>query len=219
MYEHRFASEGSFGNGWLYLYADGRLIWEQLDPDPTGGWLEQRLTPEGVELVLSEIIATGLFDPDQPAPPPPELARGEVQVRIGDQLVTREGVPDLRQRLAELWSWLPADAWVDQEAKAYVPSRHAVCDVVPSSRLPTAAQDVLATARRIDLAALGFEGWSETCFDIATEEARALVTILEAAGSKEHPQSRGSWSGSEVFYDQLSLWPMLPHGVPAFTGA
>lgn len=46
MWEH-IRAIGSFGNGWLYLYADGRLIWERLDPNPTGGWLEQRLTPKG----------------------------------------------------------------------------------------------------------------------------------------------------------------------------
>jgi hypothetical protein len=116
---------------------------------------------------------------------------------------------------------------VDEEAKAYVPSRYAAClnpaDATETlSGLPAAAQDLLATARRINFAALGdvepaFSrggARSEACFDIATEEARALATILEAAG--EHPD--GSWDGL-VSYDMLSLWPMLPHGVPAFTGA
>jgi hypothetical protein len=256
MWEH-IGAPGSFGNGWLYLFADGRLIWEQLDPDPTGGWLEQRLTPEGVELVRSEIIATGLFDPNQPAPPPSggfprETKGGYVQVRNGDQLVyVNRVVPDLHERLAQLWSWLPEDAWVDQEAKAYVPSRYAVCVhqggyVNPADAtghlagLPASAQDLLATARGLEMAALvevdpaGLEfAGDESCFDIRTEEARALAGILEAAGSEELPHR--SYDGSELTYVisrdgesstglgfngiTLTLWPMLPHGVPAFTGA
>ena len=48
MWEH-ISGRGTFGDGWLYLYADGRLIWQRGGPDypePTG-WLEQRLTREG----------------------------------------------------------------------------------------------------------------------------------------------------------------------------
>jgi hypothetical protein len=43
-----------------FLYADGRLIWDR----DRRGFLDQRLTPEGVELLLSEFISTGLFDRD-----------------------------------------------------------------------------------------------------------------------------------------------------------
>ena len=59
-----------------WVYADGRLIsWG--GPDRPGsanplstGFLEQRLTPEGVERLRSEIAAAGDFgDPDELAPP------------------------------------------------------------------------------------------------------------------------------------------------------
>jgi hypothetical protein len=258
MWEH-IGAPGSFGNGWLYLYADGRLIWEQLDPNPTGGWLEQRLTPEGVELIRSEIIATGLFDSGQPTLEPnggfPRgVNGGSIQVRNGDQLVYVNRVePELFGRLAELWSWLPDGAWEDKGPKPYVPSRYAVCVhsggyAAPTgasdhlSALPAAARDLLASARQLQMNSLvdvdpaGFafaEGSTEYCYDIATEEARTLAVILDEAGSEELPHRW--YDGSEVTYVistgledfsgvgfngvTLMLWPMLPHGVPALTGA
>jgi hypothetical protein len=261
MWEHEGAP-GSFGNGWLYLYADGRLIWEQLDPNPnpTAGWLEQRLTAEGVEVIRSEIIASGLFDPDRPPPEPNdglprEVNGGNIQVRNGDQLVyVNRVVPELMERLAELWSWLPDRAWEDTEAKAYVPSRYAVCTHsgfygIPTgtaglpSELPAAIHASLARARQLHLESLvgvdpagfhGAEDSTEYCFDLPTEEARNLAMTLDEAGVEE--PLRVQYSGSAVFYElselldedsaaagfngiTISLWPMLPHGVPAFTGA
>ena len=68
------------GRGWVY--ADGRLITLRLRlsrlrnqrsdlPEAANRWssgfLEQRLTPEGVELLRSEIVSTGLFEHHQPA--------------------------------------------------------------------------------------------------------------------------------------------------------
>jgi hypothetical protein len=251
MWEHEGAP-GHFGNGWLYLYADGRLLWEQLDPaDPTGGWLEQRLTPEGVELIRSEIIATGLFEPDQPPPPandgwPRETNGASVQVRNADQLVyVNRVVLELQERLAKLWSWLPEDAWEDAETKPYVPSRYAVCflgrsvaPIDPSdhlSALPAAAQNLLSNATQLqvaelaarDPAGMALQGSNDDCYDVTAEEARTLATILNSAEGIEEI----SYDRPEVFYllsvtreeynatITLAIWPMLPHGVPAFTGA
>jgi hypothetical protein len=239
MWEH-IGAPGSFGNGWLYVYADGRLIWGQMDPNPTGGWLEQRLTPEGVELIRSEIIATGLFEPDQPPPPandgfPREVNGGHVQVRNGDRLVyVNRVVPELMERLAGLWSWLPEEAWADTEESAYVPSGYAAClDSQYLAGLPTASQSLLAGARQFridemaDLDPAGFTlvgEWTDNCHILTTEEARTLATELSASGVEERPPN--SYDGSEIFYSipseldaTLALWPMLPHGVPAFTGA
>ena len=57
----------------LFVYADGRLIWER-HAGPTGvpegakpantGYLQQTLTPEGVELLKDEVISSGLFEED-----------------------------------------------------------------------------------------------------------------------------------------------------------
>ena len=79
------------------MYADGRLIWlrEHSDlPEAANRWssgfLEQRLTPEGVELLRSEIVSTGLFGHDQP-PLGSTPAHRVIQVRIGDRLVRVRG--------------------------------------------------------------------------------------------------------------------------------
>ena len=96
-----------------WVYADGRLI-SLGGPDRPGsanplstGFLEQRLTPEGVELLRSEIAAAGDFgDPDELAPPgKPPCPLGQSPsdrkkaIANGDcQLPTPEPAPDDRSR-------------------------------------------------------------------------------------------------------------------------
>jgi hypothetical protein len=237
MWEH-IGAPGSFGNGWMYVYADGRLIWEQLDPAPTGGWLERRLSNEGVELIRSEIIDTGLFNPDQPPPAPNggfprETNGGTIQVRVGDRLVyVNRVVPELFERMSELWSWLPEEAWADTDEGPYVPSRYAAClDSQYLAGLPPAAQGLLAGQFQMEemadldpaLSTLVGE-WNHQCYILTVEGARALTMELSAGGIEERPPS--SDAGSEIFYTissepgaEVSFWPMLPHGVPGFTGA
>ncbi|MET0696401.1 MAG: hypothetical protein ABWZ58_03135 [Acidimicrobiia bacterium] len=240
MWEH-ISGRGTFGNGWLYVYADGRLIWQQADPEypvPTG-WLERRLTPEGVQLIHSEIIATGLFDPDQPTDPFPSPG-GYVEVRHGDQLVYVWGAQELRRRLSDLWSWLPQSAWEDTEARAYVPSRYAVCiysnrfatATEPTkhlSELPATAQEMLSGAAKVsmdelltlDPAAFAFTPGDaadgEYCSIITTEEARSLARTFDDAGWEKDAFGVVQYTTSERVV--LTFWPMLPHGVPGFTGA
>ncbi|HEX7145786.1 MAG TPA: hypothetical protein VF225_10810 [Gaiellaceae bacterium] len=112
----RSATNGALVRSWVY--ADGRIIWSRSGSIPEGaneltsGYLEQRLTPEGVELLRSAVA--GLFDGSRtlletvPAPypgvglvgsspllvPPGPADWGLVEVPRGDRLV----------RLA----WLPA---------------------------------------------------------------------------------------------------------------
>lgn len=132
------------GRGWLY--ADGRLITLR-----NSGFLEQRLTPEGVELLRSEIVSTAVLAPDNrlygylhSAPmPPPRGCRpsyfhacermppfhAPMQVRNGDRLFYVEHVSNperLAERLADPASWLPASAWKDRQIRAYVASRYAI---------------------------------------------------------------------------------------------
>lgn len=146
---------GRFGG---HLYADGRLIWHRIgDPsgkgDPTG-LIEQRLTPEGVELVRSEVLSTGLLDdgPVHFVGVPVHFVgvhgpySGQIEVRDGDRLLRLtwgDSDPDdasvtaptpeqartlerLDARLGNL-AWLPASAWEDPEMRAFVPSRYMVC--------------------------------------------------------------------------------------------
>jgi hypothetical protein len=149
---HTFGDPGRLR---VSVYADGRLISERLG-DPSGegdatGLLEQRLTPEGVELVRAEVISTGLVDHDLHLTSGEGLYFGQIAFRTGDRLVhvtwgdvTWDDVdPDVARqsptpeqasalirldaRLADPASWLPASAWEDPETKAYVPSGYSVC--------------------------------------------------------------------------------------------
>jgi hypothetical protein len=139
----------------LHVYADGRVIWQRLGGgtgvyDSSTGLIEQRLTPEGVELVRAEVLSTGLFDHDRELVETPGLNYGGIEVLDGNQLVhltwgdagfeqgsapiatipTPEqvsAVERLDARLENLASWLPDTAWQDPAYRAYVPSRYSVC--------------------------------------------------------------------------------------------
>ena len=195
-----------------WVYADGRLIWTKEGDLPEGanetttGFLEQRLTPEGVERIRSEIVSTGLFDEDHALLSTEGVIWGSVRVRDGDRfvnvewadpdndlwdhgtLVTSEQASAL-QRLDALLthpaSWLPASAWEDQRIKAYVPSRFAVCYQaaergIGASRilsvLGESAQDLLRTTR-----IRGAQG-ATSCSDVTVEQARTLVETLDGSG-------------------------------------
>jgi hypothetical protein len=143
----------------VYVYADGRVILQREGGAPggankrTSGLLEQRLSPDGVDLLLSEVLSTGLFDHEL------ELLRehgfaGTIQARNGDRLVRvywenrrppaqildpqqypdTPATPEQERALERLDALLtdpaaslPASAWQDREIRAYVPSRYAVC--------------------------------------------------------------------------------------------
>ena len=92
-----------------WVYGDGRVIWWRDGRVPEGanelmsGYLEQRLTPEGVDLVRSAVVGLvdrsgGLLEPvpDDPRPGPfsgpalfvpPDYSGGSVEVPDGDELV------------------------------------------------------------------------------------------------------------------------------------
>jgi len=153
-------TDGDFGRFSLDLYADGRVIWQRLGYPPGGeyrgstGLIEQRLTPEGVDLVIAEALSTGLFDHNREfVDGIGGLHYGGIEVREGDQVVhltwgdagfdkgadsvATTPTPDqvralerLDARLEDLASWLPATAWEDPEFRRYVPSRYSVCYLV-----------------------------------------------------------------------------------------
>jgi hypothetical protein len=226
---------------WLYLYTDGRLL-----TDAPPGWSErseQRLTPDGVELVRAEIISSGLFDPEQP---PPGSRQSEeatrIQVRNGDRLVDVGWVPDrewspdfLRvvERLRSLESWLPASAWADAEATTWLPDRYAICTGGPGSEppewsdvmplLPAAAAALLDAAprldeftREIDPAAYEdfFGGDESRCFDLTTEQAQSLAASLNAELTPQESHALGIPIDAPTETIVLLFMPILPHGVP-----
>ena len=141
------------GDGSFYLFADGRLMRLGLGSSllsDVPGVVEQRLTAEGVELVRSEFLATGLFGPgpratssevfdgcaciiqvldrggqllstEQTLPPSPERHDPEVARQVAHQ------VDRLIEYVIGLDSSLSPSAWEDRDFRAYVPSRYRVC--------------------------------------------------------------------------------------------
>lgn len=218
--------EGSTKGQWnmIWVYADGRLIWHRSGYRPedaseaSTGLLEQRLTPEGVELLRSEIISTGLFERDLALASdgnPPYL---EIQVRNGDRLVratwawrrnmgpgrpARAPTPEQASALERLHALLtdpaswPGTAWEEREIKEYVPSTYSICfrgipqPIEPSrvlTMLPGSAQDLLRAGIRTQEEAMPS---NEGCYGVSTEDARALSQILDDAGITRYRSSMG----------------------------
>ncbi len=181
------------GEARAWVYADGRLITLRK------GFLEQRLTPDGVELLRSEVVSSGL-EHYPPAPGP--WIHNVIRVRIGDRLVGyHASFPErLVERLADPASWLPASAWEDRQIRAYVAPRysvkyHARPKTLERSRilslLPAPAEDVLRAKDAVpELGQLGSPAFppllpiTTYSSNLTTEEARALAQALDDAGLK-----------------------------------
>jgi hypothetical protein len=181
--------------GVYYLYADGRLI--RLDDFAgTPHWVEQRLTPEAAERVRSEFLATGLFAPG-PGPRKDSDSCGSLAsklcVRDGDHFLNRSVVvasPEEQQlvdRLRALPSLLPPTDWADQQARAYVPAKYAVCFAAAGPRGPlTVGPDPAEVLRALPARAAKLLGGRRAeprddefftgsdCFDVSTAKARSL---------------------------------------------
>jgi hypothetical protein len=224
---------GVQGGGKNWVYADGRLI--RLGASRRG-FLERRLTREGVKLLRSEIVSAGGFGHAQPPPGSESLPGGwpPIQVRKGDRLVPLRWASDLKRleaRLTHPESWLPASAWKQRKIRAYVPSRFAVCATavvnvndpphfkvqqMRSARivalLPEAAQNVL---RGRDWNA---RGAGPGCFAVTTNEARSLAKALDGAGPAT--AKKGGAINLNYRFDapgpSRQVWigfdPFLPHG-------
>jgi hypothetical protein len=190
--------------GGALLYADGRLIWLEYYDDASTGYLEQRLTPEVVELVQS-LASEG--------PAPYETKR----------LDPRQ-LPDL----------LPANAWVDITIRPYVPSGFAACLVVEDddpfqvgslvltlseqlATLPAAAADILR-----DRDAVPSDGDDPSdCLGMTTAEARQLDGALRGAGLAQDESRNRYLLEYHILLDsadpdgwRLGVWfePILPDG-------
>ena len=189
----------------IYVYADGRMIWGR---EGLPVWLEQRLTPEGVELVRSGAV---LLD-GQSLDPGSALPEGVLEPRL---------------------------------IEAYVPSSFAVCpgrwpwntgSPEPSSilaHLPVPAQAVLRGNERTYDASGGVIGGNPprpfTCFEVTTEEARALDGIFRDAGIERIDELDSSTPSQWVVYEVrataairrsfISMMPLLPHGEWGFSDA
>jgi hypothetical protein len=230
------------------VYADGRVIWQQEADRPFGanprstGYLEQRLTPMGVELMRSEAISTGLFDENRDLLTDTGYGLcGLVDVTSGDRLVrvsfgcfVESGHPQpatqeeaqallrLAARLSDPATWLPASAWEDQEIRPYVPSRFAICYSAGAAGHPAGATRILAALPGEAAGLLrGKDRTPESgdhCSEVSTEEARALAGVFEEAGYAGDEVTRTSvlsyvFEASHPLNEVIiEFEPIFPHG-------
>jgi hypothetical protein len=193
------------------VYADGRIIWQKWTPAgdatvvPRGarrldtGYVQQRLTLQGVKLLQSKILATGLFEHNLRL----DLGRHGYagvnhQLRRGDRMVTVDGVasPDpswkehftkatpaqtralasIAALVADPARWLPTSVWADRQIRAFVPARYMVAfdrGYPDLSKLPPPAGKALAQYKL--LRRHGYQ-------IVTTGQARALLQALVKAG-------------------------------------
>jgi hypothetical protein len=218
----------------IFVYADGRMITQRegcWDCGPVEGvldhftgYIEQRLTREGVELLRAEVLSSGLFEEHH------ELGGVPcgIQVRNGDRLgsvaCAREMTPEqigweiwLRERLIDPAKWLPPSAWEDYAHRPYVASTYMVCLWnAETSVLPDAAESVLTEGTPATPPPNDPDD-NTSCTDLSTEQARRLAAALDDAGMQGEPSR-----GNGLLYGlvkpgakdagNIAFTPYLPHG-------
>ena len=194
----------------VWVYADGRLIWQREGNLREGanelstGYLEQRLSPEGVELLRRRGSAEAALFGFPWRPPYPA-------------------------------SWLPPSAWDDRTIRPYVAARYAVCyqalwrPVEPArilSRLPARAATLLRGAA-FDPTVV--DGWMRRfgggCSRVTTGEARVVAGALAGAGFRQDEEFQTAYAltyylaprGAVRNEIAIRFEPILPHGEVACT--
>jgi hypothetical protein len=174
--------------GWVYVFEDGRVISSYDRPMKPPGIAEQRLMPQGVELVRSGVIQARDF-------------------------VCFEGVPypSLPHGCDGPLHEIPPSAWEDSTLRPYVPYRYAICGAKPLGMLPVPAQDLLRGKEAMFDDAETRQGTE--CFDVTIEEARTLDVILADAGFLIRANERwGPDSSDPEHVTEVGFEPILPHG-------
>jgi hypothetical protein len=141
--------------GEMWVYADGRVISSGPLEQPTDagdefiGLAERRLTPEGVDYLRNEVLASGLFEGDLLLAREGDAPYLTVSVLDGDRMVsvtwawrgiagdapvaTPEQVAAL-EALNRLFAYpgvWPTDLWQEQTRSAYVPAEYSICFGLP----------------------------------------------------------------------------------------
>lgn len=191
------------------VYADGRVIWQQWsssgDPIviPRGvrmidaGYVQQRLTPQGLQLLRARILSTGLFERSLRLRGAGRHAVLFARVRRGDRMVTltawpsgvawrehptnataaqERGLAQIRALLADTAAWsLPAAAWADRKVREFVPSRYVFAfdrGVPDLTKLPPP----LLPYEKL------FSHGANTCQIVTTGELRTVLRAFLEAG-------------------------------------
>ena len=230
------ACEGPSALPWsgnVALFADGRLLshtnddpvkddpYDGNNPRPKTGWLEQHLTPEGTELLRSELVSSGLLSPRRELTYTCPAGSYRADARIGDHYEYYVGkLPrDLVERIAEPASWLPASAWEDREVRPFVPASYSVCFTGSEPRISVAEIAAAMPARHGDL--VRARDWGENhdgpvvwvwCTEMATEDARTFAEALDAAAIERNAHSTGAGPAYLFEYHDASRNGMLHIG-------
>jgi hypothetical protein len=186
------------GIGWVYLYADGRVLWSFLGPT-----YERRLSPAGVDLVRSGAIEPSVFLRQCLACTKPVLPAGSwADTEIKQYVPSRYAMCHFeltRFRPSRFLDRLPsfAQELLGGKEQPY----QGVTDTIVDDGGP--AQ--LELQARID------------CWEVTTGDARALDEVLSDAGFEEWRSTPGGVLAFVPPADlghgtDLWLTPVLPHG-------
>jgi hypothetical protein len=201
--------------GAAFLYADGRLIWNEYyddDQSRSTGWLELSLTDEGIDLV-----------------------------RALDLMSLADGTRLLKPE--ELMGRLPDDAWVDKAVRPYIPSGFAACVFVLDqenpftestmtlsqklAELPPDAGDLLHDRPLVPSDADDSGTYENQCMQLDVREARRLEAILRTVGFEQDQGLNRYLLEYHTILDVpeagtwwLSIWfePILPDGTITCSG-
>ena len=227
----------------IWVFADGRMISMRMNSaargipglanSSTSGFLEQHLTPSGVEALRSYVIdhAGDLVEETLTV----DQRVRDVRVRVGDQLYrspTNDNPPfwwrchwnGCSQYVANLDSVLPASAWVQKEYRPYVPSQLHVCfgGQTPDGQSVRTelVRDALPPEARELLSPLTPSGdWG--CAVVGPNAARAINESLQAAGFGPAEQGVAvgyvfklppAASGSGAIEVRIGFITVLPNG-------
>jgi hypothetical protein len=190
------------------VYADGRVIWQTWSPagDPVvippgarmidTGYVQQRLTPQGLQLLRARILSTGLFEHSLKLRIAAHHRAIWGRVRRGDHMVTFAGNPtaswnkhnpfetpaqarglaQIQALLADSTTWsLPATSWADREVRAFVPSHYVLAFDRSTPDLTKLPSPLLPYKTLLS------HGES-TCEILTTGELRAILQAFLGAG-------------------------------------
>jgi hypothetical protein len=202
-----FLRSGPPYRGAAFLFADGRLIWNEYFGGQSTGWLAQSLTDEGIELVRA-------------------LARPNPD---GFRLLKPEELPDLLP--ARAWvdravrpyvpSGYAACLFVTEQENPFIESDMTQQEMLAA--LPPAAGDLLRDRPFVRSDAYGGDssGGVSDCLGLDVADARRLEAALRAAGYEQE-----EWRNRYLLQDYavldlpepgtwwLEVWfePILPDG-------
>ena len=151
--------------GAIWVYADGRVIWYIHADLPEGanarstGFLEQRLTPDGVDHFVVNSAARASFRSELRAMTPEELG----------------------ERLRDPLGW-PAGTWLDQTIRPYVATNYRVCFQPLYDRNVRLGNPDAFEANELE----GPRGWSQL-LELLPESARDIARAWNWGENRSHP--------------------------------